>query len=113
LAQRSAAAAREIKALINSSVESVEAGSQLVGHAGVTMKDVVLQVQRVSELIAEISGATAEQASGIGQVGEAVSHLDQVTQQNTALVEESAAAAESLRCQAARLAQTVSLFKLA
>ncbi len=112
LAQRSAEAAREIKALIGNSVEKVEAGSKLVGDAGTTMDDIVSQVKRVADLIGEISSATIEQTSGIGQVSTAVSQLDQVTQQNAALVEESAAAAESLKQQAHRLAEVVGVFKL-
>ena len=112
LAQRSAAAAREIKALINTSVERVEAGNTLVGEAGHTMGEVVGQVQRVADLISEISAASGEQSKGLGQIGEAVNQLDQVTQQNAALVEESAAAAESLRIQASQLAETVAAFKL-
>ncbi|WP_082580001.1 methyl-accepting chemotaxis protein [Pelomonas sp. Root1444] len=112
LAQRSAEAAREIKALIGASVERVEAGNTLVGEAGRTMGEVVSQVRRVSDLISEISAASGEQSKGIAQVGEAVNQLDQVTQQNAALVEESAAAAESLRVQAGQLAETVSTFKL-
>jgi methyl-accepting chemotaxis protein len=112
LAQRSAAAAKEIKGLITDSVEKVEAGSQQVGEAGRTMVDVVAQVKRVDGLIAEISAATAEQTQGIGQVGDAVCQLDQVTQQNAALVEQSAAAADSLRTQAAKLVEAVSVFKL-
>ncbi|CAM4011950.1 methyl-accepting chemotaxis protein [Roseateles saccharophilus] len=112
LAQRSAEAAREIKTLIGTSVERVEAGNELVGAAGRTMGEVVGQVRRVADLISEISAASGEQSKGIGQVGEAVSQLDQVTQQNAALVEESAAAAESLRAQATQLAATVAAFKL-
>ena len=112
LAQRSAEAAREIKTLITASVERVEAGNTLVGQAGRTMEDVVNQVRRVADLISEISAASSEQTKGIGQVGEAVNQLDQVTQQNAALVEESAAAAESLRMQASQLAETVATFKL-
>ncbi len=112
LAQRSASAAKEIKALIGASVDRVEAGTRQVGEAGHSMDEIVAQVKRVSDLIGEISSATAEQTSGIGQVGEAVTQLDQVTQQNAALVEESAAAAESLRQQAARLAEVVSVFRL-
>jgi methyl-accepting chemotaxis protein len=112
LAQRSAEAAREIKTLINASVERVEAGNGLVGEAGRTMDEVVGQVRRVADLINEISAASGEQGKGIGQIGEAVSQLDQVTQQNAALVEESAAAAESLRVQAHQLAETVATFKL-
>ncbi len=112
LAQRSAEAAKEIKALIGASVEKVEGGSKLVGAAGTNMDDIVAQVKRVADLIAEISSATIEQTSGIGQVSDAVNQLDQVTQQNAALVEESAAAADSLKQQAARLAEVVSVFKL-
>jgi methyl-accepting chemotaxis protein len=112
LAQRSAQAAREIKGLIGSSVESVEMGSRLVGNAGETMNDIVGRVQRVTDLIGEISSATLEQTSGIGQVNQAVSQLDQVTQQNAALVEESAAAAESLKQQAERLVGAVGVFRL-
>jgi methyl-accepting chemotaxis protein len=112
LAQRSAAAAKEIKGLITDSVEKVEAGSQQVGEAGRTMSDIVAQVKRVNDLIGEISSATLEQTQGISQVGDAVSTLDQVTQQNAALVEESAAAAESLNQQAARLVEAVSVFRL-
>ncbi|MDR7269282.1 methyl-accepting chemotaxis protein [Pelomonas saccharophila] len=112
LAQRSAQAAREIKALIGASVERVEAGNTLVGEAGRTMDEVVVQVKRVADLISEISAASTEQSKGIGQIGDAVNQLDQVTQQNAALVEESAAAAESLRMQAGQLAETVAAFKL-
>jgi methyl-accepting chemotaxis protein len=112
LAQRSAGAAKEIKELIGASVERVEAGAQLVGDAGTTMKDIVAQVQRVAGLINEISSATVEQTSGIGQVSSAVSQLDQVTQQNAALVEESAAAAESLSHQATKLVEAVQTFKI-
>jgi methyl-accepting chemotaxis protein len=113
LAQRSAEAAREIKALIGASVEKVETGSRLVGDAGQTMSEIVQQVKRVADLIGEISAATTEQTQGIGQVSDAVSQLDQVTQQNAALVEQSAAASTSLRDQAERLARTVSVFKVA
>nr|WP_316644138.1 methyl-accepting chemotaxis protein [uncultured Roseateles sp.] len=112
LAQRSAQAAKEIKSLIGASVEKVDNGTRLVGNAGKTMGDIVNQVKRVNDLIDEISHASAEQSSGIGQVGQAVNQLDQVTQQNAALVEESAAAAESLKHQAAELARTVVAFKL-
>ncbi|HSW04971.1 methyl-accepting chemotaxis protein [Aquabacterium sp.] len=112
LAQRSAEAAREIKSLIGSSVEKVEAGSRLVGDAGATMDDIVGQVKRVADLIGEISAATSEQTTGIGQVSTAVAQLDQVTQQNAALVEESAAAADSLQQQAQRLTEVVRVFKL-
>jgi len=112
LAQRSAEAAREIKTLIHTSVSQVEAGAQRVGHAGRTMQDIVAQVERVTVLVREISHASAEQSTGIGQVGGAVAQLDQVTQQNAALVEQSAAAAESLKGQAERLAQTVAVFRV-
>ncbi|MBA4108054.1 MAG: hypothetical protein C0487_00460 [Leptothrix sp. (in: Bacteria)] len=111
LAQRSAEAAKEIKHLINASVEKVESGSKQVDDAGKTMDEVVNQVQRVSDLIAEISSATREQSRGITQVGQAVSHLDQITQQNAALVEQSAAASEGLKEQAARLVEAVSVFR--
>ena len=113
LAQRSADAAREIKTLIGASVEKVENGTQLVSEAGRSMEGIVAQVQRESDLIGEISSATSEQTTGISQVGEAVTQLDQVTQQNAALVEQSAAAADSLRHQAAKLAEVVSVFRLA
>ncbi len=113
LAQRSAAAAREIKTLIGQSVEKVEAGSRLVSEAGTTMTDIVAQTGRVTDLIAEISAAAREQKQGIGQVTEAAGQLDQVTQQNAALVEESAAAADSLRQQASRLSELVSVFRVA
>ncbi len=112
LAQRSAEAAKEIKSLIGASVEKVESGSHLVDEAGKSMADIVTQVSRVNDLIGEISSASMEQSTGIGQIGDAVNQLDQVTQQNAALVEESAAAAESLKVQAAQLAQVVSVFKL-
>ena len=112
LAQRSAAAAKEIKGLINDSVEKVQAGSQQVGEAGRTMADIVAQVKRVNDLIGEISSATQEQTAGISQVSDAVTQLDQVTQQNAALVEQSAAAADSLNQQAGKLVQAVSVFSL-
>ena len=107
LAQRSAQAAREIKGLIAASVEKVDAGGTLVADAGRTIGDVVGQVNRIADLVGEISAATDEQSTGIGQVGAAVSQLDQVTQQNAALVEEAAAAADSLSQQAAQLVQAV------
>jgi len=110
LAGRSADAAREIKQLIGSSVERIESGSRLVGDAGGRIDEIVSQVQNVDRLIAEISRATREQTLGVGQVNEAVSMLDQTTQQNAALVEQSAAAAESLRQQADRLAAAVQVF---
>ena len=112
LAQRSAQAAREIKALIGQSVDNVDTGSRLVGEAGSTMTEIVTQVRRVADLIAEIGSATSEQTTGIGQVSEAVSQLDRVTQQNAALVEEAAAAAESLRGQAQHMNEVVGVFKL-
>ncbi len=112
LAQRSAQAAREIKTLIGTSVEKVEAGTRLVGEAGTTMQDIVSQVQRVSDLIAEISSASSEQTAGVSQVSDSVTQLDSVTQQNAALVEQSAAAAESLRQQANRLVEAVAVFKV-
>jgi methyl-accepting chemotaxis protein len=112
LAQRSAQAAKEIKSLIQQSVEKVDAGSRLVDEAGKTMTDIVTQVQRVNDLVGEISSASHEQTQGIEQVGDAVAQLDQVTQQNAALVEESAAAAESMKQQAHRLAETVAVFNV-
>jgi methyl-accepting chemotaxis protein len=113
LAQRSAEAAKEIKALIGSSVERVETGSQLVRDAGTTMHEIVASVQRVTDTLGEISAAATEQSQGIGQVNAAVTQLDQMTQQNAALVEQSAAAAESLKDQAQRLSQSVAVFQLA
>jgi methyl-accepting chemotaxis protein len=112
LAQRSAEAAKEIKSLIGASVEKVEGGSRLVADAGRTMTEIVSSVQRVSDIIGEITAASAEQSDGIGQINTSVSQLDQMTQQNSALVEESAAAAESLKEQAVKLAQVVGTFKL-
>ncbi|MBN8503393.1 MAG: MCP four helix bundle domain-containing protein [Burkholderiales bacterium] len=112
LAGRSAEAAREIKQLIGQSVETIEAGSRQVQEAGRSMDDIVNQVQRVTSLISEISGASSEQTAGIEQVSQAVGELDQVTQANAALVEEAAAAAESLRTQAAQLVDTVGGFRL-
>jgi methyl-accepting chemotaxis protein len=112
LAQRSAEAAREIKSLIGASVEKVETGSKLVADAGSTMNEIVASVQRVTDIIGEISAAATEQSQGIGQVNVAVTQLDQMTQQNAALVEESAAAAESLKDQAGKLAGVVSTFRL-
>ena len=112
LAQRSAAAAKEIKALIDHSVADVEAGSKLVDEAGVTMRQVVESIGSVTGIMSEIVSASEEQAQGIGQVNHAVSEMDGVTQQNAALVEQAAAAAQSMREQSVRLAQIVSLFKL-
>jgi len=113
LAQRSAEAAREIRTLIHTNVEKVRLGEQQADEAGGSIGDIVGQVQRVNQMIAEISNASAQQATGVGQVGDAITQLDQVTQQNAALVEESAAAAESLRTQAHRMAEMVSVFRLA
>jgi methyl-accepting chemotaxis protein len=112
LAQRSAQAAREIKQLIGASVERVEVGSKLVADAGSTMQEIVGSVQRVSHIIREISAAAEAQSRGIGEVNGAVNSLDQMTQQNAALVEQSAAAAESLNTQATQLSALVSTFKL-
>jgi methyl-accepting chemotaxis protein len=112
LAQRSATAAREIKGLIDASVEKVGKGTRLVGEAGATMRDVVGSVQRVSDIMTEISAASREQSIGIEQVNGAIAEMDQVTQQNAALVEEAAAATESMQEQAHTLAQAVSVFKL-
>ncbi|WNO04189.1 methyl-accepting chemotaxis protein [Rhodoferax mekongensis] len=112
LAGRSAEAAKEIKALIGTSVDKVESGTQLVTHAGSTMQEIVQSVRRVVDVINEITAASSEQSGGIADVNHAISNLDQMTQQNAALVEESAAAAESLRDQAAQLAQAVSVFKV-
>jgi len=112
LAQRSAQAAKEIKGLIGASVEKVEGGSRLVADAGQTMNEIVGSVQRVSQIIGEITAASSEQSVGIGQVNNSVMQLDQMTQQNAALVEQSAAAAESLKDQAVRLAQVVGTFRL-
>jgi methyl-accepting chemotaxis protein len=113
LAQRSASAAKEIKALIADSVGKVETGTELVGAAGRSMDNIVTQARRVSQLIGEISNATSQQTTGIGHVGEAVTQLDRVTQQNSALVEQSAAAAENLKHQAVRLNAVVNRFSLA
>lgn len=113
LAQRSAQAAREIKALIGSSVERAQAGARLADEAGATMEDIVNRVREVSRLIAAISEAARQQHSGIGQVGTAVVELDKATQQNAALVEESAAATESLRQQADGLLQAIGRFRIA
>ena len=112
LAQRSAAAAKEIKLLIDDSVGKVAAGSKLVDEAGATMEQVVDSVRRVTAIMADISVATTEQSDGIAQVNQALAQMDGVTQQNAALVEEAAAAAESLQDQASHLADVVSVFKL-
>ena len=113
LAGRSAEAAKEIKSLINASVEKVEHGTALVDQAGTTMNEVVSSIKRVTDIMGEISAASNEQSLGVRQVGEAVSSMDQTTQQNAALVEEMAAAASSLKSQAQELVQTVAVFKLA
>ncbi|MCE1190929.1 MAG: methyl-accepting chemotaxis protein [Acidovorax sp.] len=112
LAQRSAEAAKEIKGLIGSSVDRVEDGSRLVSQAGETMHEIVSSVRRVSDIIAEITASSAEQSENIGQISQSVSQLDQMTQQNAALVEQSTAASESLREQAVHLKSAVSQFKL-
>lgn len=112
LAQRSAAAAKEIKALISDSVEKVEDGSKLVSEAGKTMNEIVVSVRRVTDIMSEIASASAEQSAGIDQVNQAVTQMDEVTQQNAALVEQAAAAAESLEEQAATLTDTVAQFRL-
>ena len=112
LAQRSAAAAKEIKTLIGDSVNKVENGSKLVQQAGKTMEEIVTSTKLVTRIMSEIAIASAEQSSGIEQVNLAVTHMDQVTQQNAALVEQAAAAAESLEEQAQNLAQSVSIFRL-
>ncbi|MDP2066013.1 MAG: methyl-accepting chemotaxis protein [Burkholderiaceae bacterium] len=112
LAQRSAQAAKEIKTLIGSSVEKVECGTRLVADAGSTMNEIVTSVKRVSDMIGEITAAAAEQSQGIGQIHSAVTQLDGMTQQNAALVEQSAAAAQSLSTQAQRLRDVVNVFEL-
>lgn len=112
LAQRSAAAAKEIKELIGDSVSKVEDGTRLVDEAGATMSEIVNSVKRVTDIMAEISAASQEQSSGIEQVNQAVTQMDEVTQQNAALVEEAAAAAESMQEQAHALSQAVAVFKL-
>jgi methyl-accepting chemotaxis protein len=112
LAQRSAAAAKEVKALIGDSVEKVEVGTKLVDDAGKTMEEVVIAVKRVSDIMAEISASSIEQSQGIEQVHQAITQMDEVTQQNAALVEEAAAAAESLEEEAQNLTRSVSIFKL-
>jgi methyl-accepting chemotaxis protein len=112
LAQRSASAAKEIKQLIDDSVDKVSLGSQLVGEAGATMGEVVDSVQRVTDIMGEISSASREQEGGITQINHAITEMDSVTQQNAALVEEAAGAAGSLQEQADRLAQMVAVFKV-
>jgi len=112
LAQRSASAAREIKALIGSSVERVDAGARLVDEAGSTMNDIVASVRRVTDIMAEITRASAEQSAGIGQVNQAIGQMDEATRQNAALVQQATAAAAALEEEAERLAQVVSVFRL-
>jgi methyl-accepting chemotaxis protein len=113
LAQRSAQAAREIKSLIAASVERVEQGTQQVNQAGATMSEVVASIRRVTEIMSAISAASAQQSSGVRQVGDAVAQMDQTTQQNASLVEQSAAAADSLKQQARELVQAVAVFRVA
>lgn len=112
LAQRSANAAKEIKGLITDSVESVEAGSKLVAQAGATINEVVESVRRVTDIVSEISAASAEQSTGIEQINQAVVQMDEVTQQNAALVEEAAAASQAMQDQSNKLEQLVSVFKV-
>jgi methyl-accepting chemotaxis protein len=112
LAQRSAGAAKEIKALIANSVDKVGVGSKLVTEAGATMDEVVMSVKRVNDIMGEIMAATQEQSAGIEQINRAISQMDDVTQQNAALVEEAAAAASSMENQTSNLSQVVSVFKL-
>ncbi|WP_342117501.1 methyl-accepting chemotaxis protein [Pseudoduganella sp. OTU4001] len=112
LAQRSAAAAKEIKALIDDSVGKVDTGTRLVDQAGATMHEIVESIQRVADIMGEITSASAEQSAGIEQINEAVIQMDSVTQQNAALVEEAAAAAQAMQDQASHLAQAVSVFRL-
>ncbi len=112
LAQRSAAAAKQIKALIGDSVEKVETGAKLVDQAGATMDEIVESVKRVTDIMSEITAASQEQTSGIEQINQAISQMDEVTQQNASLVEEAAAAAEALQEQASNLSQVVSVFQL-
>jgi methyl-accepting chemotaxis protein len=112
LAQRSAAAAKEIKLLISDSVDKVHEGSNLVEQAGVTMAEVVESVRRVTDIMGEITSASVEQSAGIAQVSQTIVEMDQTTQQNAALVEQAAAAAAAMQDQAARLARAVSVFKL-
>jgi methyl-accepting chemotaxis protein len=112
LAQRSAAAAKEIKTLIGDSVEKVEGGSKLVAQAGQTMEEIVTSIRRVTDIMSEITAASVEQSQGIEQVNTAITQMDEVTQQNAALVEEAAAAAESMEEQAQNLSASVATFKV-
>jgi methyl-accepting chemotaxis protein len=111
LAQRSAAAAKEIKTLINGSVDRMVQGSALANQAGTTMTEVVGAIRRVSDIVAQISAASADQSQGVAEVGRAVSQMDEATQRNAALVEQSAAAANSLRDQSRELVEAVAVFK--
>jgi methyl-accepting chemotaxis protein len=113
LAQRSAAAAKEIKGLIGDSTQAVQAGGKLVGEAGATMQEIVESVRRVTDIMSEISAASVEQTAGIEQINEAITQMDQVTQQNAALVEQAAAASASMQEQAANLTRAVSVFQVA
>ena len=113
LAQRSAAAAKEIKALINDSTDKVSSGSRLVAEAGTTMQEIVDSVRRVTDIMGEITSASQEQTTGIEQINQAVVEMDHVTQQNAALVEEAAAAAESMKEQAAKLNAAMAVFRIA
>jgi methyl-accepting chemotaxis protein len=112
LAQRSAGAAKEIKALIEDSVDKVEAGDKLVGETGEAMDDIVTSVQLVADIMGGIAVASVEQSAGIEQINQAVGQMDEITQQNAAVVEEAAAASESLQDQALKLAQLVASFRL-
>ncbi len=112
LAQRSAAAAKEIKELINTSVGKVEAGTRQVDQAGATMQEIVASIQRVTDIMGEISAASQEQTAGIEQINMAISQMDNATQQNAALVEQSAAAAQSMQAQAGKLTEVVGMFKI-
>jgi methyl-accepting chemotaxis protein len=112
LAQRSAQAAREIKDLITTSVQRIDQGSELVNLAGKTMDEIVDAIRRVSSIVGEISAASSEQSSGVGQVSQAVQQMDEATQRNAALVEQSAAAAENLKLQAHQLVQAVAVFRV-
>ena len=112
LAQRSASAAKEIKALIGASVEQADSGSALAGQAGATMNEIVSSVRRVTEIMSEITSASQEQSAGIEQVNRAIAQMDQVTQQNASLVEEAAAASGAMKEQAETLVRTVRIFKL-
>jgi methyl-accepting chemotaxis protein len=111
LAQRSAAAAREVKELISTSLDRVGQGAALVDQAGRTMNEVVASIEKVADIMAAISAASGQQSEGVAQVGEAVARMDQATQQNAALVEQSASAADSLKAQAHQLVQAVAIFR--